>query len=78
MFTDRSITAKAARYLTSGAVTITEANDTSGIVVATVTGDSGTWTVFRPSAATPWLCTCPAGARGRPCAHQSAVALVAG
>jgi hypothetical protein len=49
-----------------------------GLLVAAVAGDTGTWTVYRPSHGSGWHCTCPAPTYGRTCAHQTAVALVAG
>src|SRR5262249_54026320 len=71
------IRVKAATYLTVGRVTVTQADDTSGIFGAAVHG-SGTYTVFRGGDADPWHCNCPAGLFGRPCAHAHAAALVAG
>lgn len=77
MFTDRSaaMRAKALDYLAAGRVTVTEANDTTGIFVAAVHGEAS-YTVFRGSAAGLWHCDCPAGLHGRPCSHAAAVALV--
>ena len=74
-----AVLAKAARLLTSGRVCVTEADDTTGIFVAAVVGDTGSYVVYRDQAGGPWSCSCPAGARfGRACAHRAAVALVAG
>jgi uncharacterized Zn finger protein len=73
-----AITAKAAHLLSSGRVTVSEANDSSGIFIAAVAGDRGTYSVFRGGAAGPWYCDCAAGLHGRACAHVTAVALVAG
>jgi uncharacterized Zn finger protein len=70
---------KARDYLSSGRVRVVQADDTGpGIFVASVAGDSGAWTVFRGDASGRWHCDCPAGLRGRACAHALATALVAG
>lgn len=71
--------AKAERYLTTGRLTVVEANDSIGLFVASVHGDGDTYTTFRSCTSAEWRCTCPAGARfGRTCAHALAAALVAG
>jgi hypothetical protein len=73
-----TVRAKAISYLTTGLVTVVQADDTSGIFIAAVHGDGDTYTVFRGGAAGPWHCSCVAGQHGRPCAHAASVALVAG
>jgi len=73
-----AIRAKAERLLISARVIVTDADDTSGIFVAAVVGDTGSYTVWRATHGSDWDCTCPAGQRHLPCAHQTAVALVAG
>jgi len=73
-----TVLAKAASYLVGGRATVVQCDDTSGLFVASISGDSGTWTVFRSHSAGRWHCDCPAGARfGRACAHVAATALVA-
>jgi hypothetical protein len=77
--TSEAVLAKALGYIAAGRLTVVQADDTTGVLVASVAGDTGTWTVFRSHAGGRWHCDCPAGARfGRTCAHQAAVALVAG
>jgi uncharacterized Zn finger protein len=73
-----TIRAKAERLLTSGRVIVTEADDSSGIFVAAVAGDTGSYTVWRASHGSDFDCDCPAGQRHLPCAHVAATALVAG
>lgn len=68
--TAESVTAKAARLLTSGAVTIVRVD--GDLVDARVRGDSGTYMVRRDPAG--WWCSCPV--RRPDCSHITAVRLV--
>jgi uncharacterized Zn finger protein len=73
-----TIHGKALRLITTGRVTVTQADESSGIFVAAVTGDHDSYTVWRASHGSDWDCNCPAGERHLPCAHITATALVAG
>lgn len=69
MTTRETRTAKAARYLAEGRVTVTRVS--GDLADAVVRGDSGEHHVSHDPAG--WHCTCPA--RGR-CAHVAALALI--
>jgi uncharacterized Zn finger protein len=74
-----AIQSKAAHLLTTGRVTVVQADDTTGIFAASVLGDHDTYTVWRGGPGDRWWCMCPASLfRGEACSHAAAVALVAG
>lgn len=69
--------AKAARLLSSGAVTVRHVDEDTGALVAEVAGDTGIYRMIRQPTGR-WSRSGPAGAHRQPCAHLTAVWLISG